>query len=135
MMNMTEEDWEAFARKAIMYVGFPMAISWRIPLHDCPLPIASENEEKFCCLVIDKDHKWSFYFRKSLRENYSLPSDRALILFRGVLKEKLPDGLWKPIDSFKYEFKFDGYDISFVREIPSEAHIIQENYLRKMGRL
>lgn len=136
MMNMTEDDWQTFAMKTIMYVGFPMATTWRIPLHDVPLYIGQDNEEKHCCLVIDKDHKWSFHFRKSLRENYSLPSDKALLTFRGVLKEKLDDnGRWKPIDSFKYEFTFDGNDISFEREIPSEAHIIQESYLRKMGRL
>jgi hypothetical protein len=135
MMNMTEEDWQTFAMKTILYVGFPMATSWNIPLHDVPLFSASENEEKFCCLVIDKDHKWSFHFRKSLRENYSLPRDKALIIFRGVLKEKLPDGKWKPIDSFKYEFTFDGNDISFEREIPSEVLKIQESYLRNMDRL
>lgn len=130
---MTEEDWQTFAMKTITYVGFPMATTWKIPLHD--VPMASENEEKFCCLVIDKDHKWSFHFRKSLRWRYSLPSDRALMTFRGVLKEKLPDGKWKPIDSFKYEFMFDGNDITFEREIPSDTHKIQESYLKQMGRL
>lgn len=33
------------------------------------------------------------------------------------------------------EFIFDGNDISFEREIPSDLHIIQESYLRQMGRL
>ncbi len=132
MMNLRAEDWQTFAMKTIMYVGFPMAITWKIPLHD--VPMASENEEKFCCLVIDKDHKWSFHFRKSLRDNYSLPSDKALLTFRGVLKEKLPDGKWELIDLFKYEFIFDGNDITFEREIPTDIHKMKESYLQ-MGRL
>lgn len=135
MMNMTEEDWQTFAKKATAYVGFPMATTWKIPLHDVPLYIGQDNEEKHCGLMIDTVHKWSFHFRKSLRDNYSLPSDKALLTFRGVLKEKLDDGKWKPIDSFKYEFIFDGNDISFERELPSDSHIIQESYLRQMGRL
>lgn len=134
MMNMTEEDWQTFAKKATAYVGFSTD-NYKIPLHDVPLYIGQDNEEKHCCLMIDKDHKWSFHFRKSLRDNYFLPSDKALLTFRGVLKEKLDDDKWKPIDSFKYEFIFDGNDISFERELPSDSHIIQESYLRKMGRL
>lgn len=134
MMNLRAEDWQTFAKKATAYVGFSTD-NYEIPLHDVPLYIGQDNEEKHCCLMIDKDHKWSFHFRKSLRDNYSLPSDKALLTFRGVLKEKLDDGKWKPIDSFKYEFIFDGNDISFERELPSDSHIIQESYLRKMGRL
>ena len=134
MMSLRAEDWQTFAKKATAYVGFPID-NYEIPLHDVPLYIGQDNEEKHCCLVIDTDHKWSFHFRKSLRDNYSLPSDKALLTFRGVLKEKLDDGKWKPIDSFKYEFTFDGNDISFERELPSNSHIIQESYLRKMGRL
>lgn len=133
MMNLRAEDWQTFAKKATAYVGFSTD-NYEIPLHDVPLYIGQDNEEKHCCLMIDKDHKWSFHFRKSLRENYSLPSDKALLTFRGVLKEKFDDK-WKPIDSFKYEFIFDGNDISFEREIPSDLHIIQESYLRQMGRL
>lgn len=134
MMNLRAEDWQTFAKKATAYVGFSTD-NYEIPLHDVPLYIGQDNEEKHCCLMIDKDHKWSFHFRKSLRENYSLPSDKALLTFRGVLKEKFDDDKWKPIDSFKYEFIFDGNDISFEREIPSDLHIIQESYLRQMGRL
>lgn len=134
MMSLRAEDWQTFAKKATAYVGFPTG-NYEIPLHDVPLYIGQDNEEKHCCLMIDKDHKWSFHFRKSLRDNYSLPSDKALLTFRGVLKEKLDDDKWKPIDSFKYEFIFDGNDISFERELPSYSHIIQESYLRKMGRL
>lgn len=134
MMNLRAEDWQTFAKKATAYVGFSTD-NYEIPLHDVPLYIGQDNEEKHCCLMIDKDHKWSFHFRKSLRENYSLPSDKALLTFRGVLKEKFDDDKWKPIDSFKYEFIFDGNDISFEREIPSDIHIIQESYLRQMGRL
>lgn len=134
MMNLRAEDWQTFAKKATAYVGFSTD-NYEIPLHDVPLYIGQDNEEKHCCLMIDKDHKWSFHFRKSLRENYFLPSDRALLTFRGVLKEKFDDDKWKPIDSFKYEFIFDGNDISFEREIPSDLHIIQESYLRQMGRL
>lgn len=134
MMNLRAEDWQTFAKKATAYVGFPTD-NYEIPLHDVPLYIGQDNEEKHCCLMIDKDHKWSFHFRKSLRDNYSLPSDKALLTFRGVLKEKLDDDKWKPIDSFKYEFIFDGNDIFFKRELPSDSHIIQDSYLRKMGRL
>ncbi len=134
MMSLRAEDWQTFAKKATAYVGFSTD-NYEIPLHDVPLYIGQDNEEKHCCLMIDKDHKWSFHFRKSLRDNYSLPSDKALLTFRGVLKEKLDDDKWKPIDSFKYEFIFDGNDISFERELPSDSHIIQESYLRKMGRL
>lgn len=134
MMNLRAEDWQTFAKKATAYVGFSVD-KFTIPLHDVPLFIGQDNEEKFCCLVIDTVHKWSFHFRKSLRDNYSLPSDRALLTFRGVLKEKLPDGKWEPIDSFKYEFTFDGNDISFEREIPSDIHKIRDAYLAQMGRL
>lgn len=134
MMNLRAEDWQTFAKKATAYVGFSTD-NYEIPLHDVPLYIGQDNEEKHCVLVIDTNHKWSFHFRKSLRDNYSLPSDKALLTFRGVLKEKLNDDKWKPIDSFKYEFIFDGNDISFERELPSDSHIIQENYLRKMGKL
>lgn len=134
MMNLRAEDWLTFAKKAIAYVGFSVD-KYTIPLHDVPLYIGQDIEEKHCCLVIDIDHKWSFHFRKSLRENYNLPSDKALLIFRGVLKEKLNDDKWKPIDSFRYEFIFDGNDITFVREIPSDIHKVQEDYLRQMGRL
>lgn len=137
MMNMTEEDWQTFARKAATFVGFSIDnyTTVPIPLQDVPLFTGPDNEEKFCDLVIDKDHKWSFHFRKILRWQYSLPSDKALLTFRGALKEKLNDGKWKPIDTFKYEFIFDGNDISFEREISSDIHMIQDSYLTQMGML
>lgn len=135
MMHLDDKEWQTFAKKATAYVGFPFD-NYTIPLHDVPLFSApSESEEKFACLVIDEVHKWSFHFRKSLRENYNLPSDRALIIFRGVLKEKFPDGKWKPIDSFKYEFLFDGNDITFERELLSDIHKKQESFLIQMGKL
>jgi len=134
MMHLDDKEWQTFAKKAIAYVGFPFD-NYTIPLHNIPIFSDPENEQKFCCLVVDIDHKWSFHFTKSLRWNYSLPSNKALIVFKGVLKEKLPDGKWKPIDSFKYEFIFDGNDITFVREIPTDIHKIQERYLIQMGKL
>lgn len=135
MMKITEEDWQTFATKAIMYVGFPMATTYSIPLHKFPFGAYEEDDHKFCCLVIDKDHKWAFHFIRNFRQNYLIPSDRSLMVFKGVLKEKYGDDKWKPIDSFKYEFMFDGNDITFEREIPSDLHKVQESYLRKMGRL
>ena len=135
MMNMTEEDWQTFAKKETAYVGFSTIDNYTIPLQDVPLYIDRDNEEKFCCLIIDKDHKWSFHFRKTSRWQYSLSSDKALLTFRGVLKERFNDDRWKPIDYFKYEFIFDGNDISFKREIESDIHIIQESYLRQTSRL
>ena len=128
MMSLRAEDWQTFAKKATAYVGFSTDDNYTIPLHDVPLFIGQDNEEKHCCLVIDEDHKWSFHFRKSLRDNYPLPSDKALIMFKGVLKEKLPDDRWKPIDTFRYEFIFDGNDISFNREIPSDIHRLQDSW-------
>ena len=134
MMNITDDEWQTFAMKALTYVGFPMAISCGIPLHEFPFE-NSEEPHKFCCLVIDKDHKWAFHFRRNIRQNYLLPNDRSLIMFKGILKERGGDGKWTPIDSFKYEFIFDGNDISFEREIPSDLHTVQKSYLEKMGRL